>query len=90
MQKGQLMKAAVVREFGGPEKLRLAQVAAPGPGEGQVRIEVRAAGVNPVDAGNRADGSRAGLKVPVIPGYDDGQRTGYAGGKIVLTVASLQ
>jgi NADPH2:quinone reductase len=29
-----------------------------------------AAGVNPVDAGNRADGSWAGLRVPCILGYD--------------------
>jgi NADPH2:quinone reductase len=31
---------------------------------------VRAAGVNPVDAGNRADGGWAGLRVPCILGYD--------------------
>jgi NADPH2:quinone reductase len=33
-------------------------------------VAVHAAGVNPVDAGNRADGSWAGLTVPFIPGYD--------------------
>jgi NADPH2:quinone reductase len=35
-----------------------------------VRIRVLAAGVNPVDAGNRADGSWAGLRAPCILGYD--------------------
>ena len=60
----------VVGEFGGPEQLRLEQVADPGPGHGQIRVAVQAAGVNPVDAGNRADGSWAGLHVPCILGYD--------------------
>jgi NADPH:quinone reductase len=64
------MKAVVVSEFGGPEQLRLAEAADPLPGRGQVRIAVRAAGTNPVDAGNRADGSWAGLKPPCILGYD--------------------
>ncbi len=64
------MKAVIVTEFGGPEQLRLAEVPDPVPGPGQVRIAVRAAGVNPVDAGNRADGSWAGLQTPCILGYD--------------------
>ena len=58
------MKAIVVSEFGGAEQLRLAEAADPvsgqGQGQGQVRVAVHAAGVNPVDAGNRADGSWAG------------------------------
>jgi NADPH:quinone reductase len=33
-------------------------------------VAVHAAGVNPVDAGSRADGSWAGLRVPCILGYD--------------------
>ncbi len=60
----------LVSEFGGPEQLRLADVADPMPGSGQVRVAVRAAGVNPVDAGNRADGGWAGLMVPCVLGYD--------------------
>ena len=64
------MKAVVVSEFGGPEQLRLAEAADPVPGRGQVRIAVRAAGTNPVDAGNRADGSWAGPEPPCILGYD--------------------
>jgi NADPH2:quinone reductase len=64
------MKAVIVTEFGGPEQLRLAEVPDPVPGPGQVRISVKAAGVNPVDAGNRADGSWAGLRPPCILGYD--------------------
>ena len=64
------MKAMVIREFGGPEQLRMAEVSDPVPRPGQVRVAVQAAGVNPVDAGNRADGSWAGLTVPCILGYD--------------------
>src|SRR5215470_19168519 len=64
------MQAVIVRSFGGPEQLRLVEVDDPVPGPGQVRISVRAAGVNPVDAGNRADGSWAGLQAPCILGYD--------------------
>jgi NADPH:quinone reductase len=64
------MRAVLVSEFGGPEQLRLAQVADPVAGPGQVRIAVHAAGVNPVDASNRADGRWARLHVPCILGYD--------------------
>jgi NADPH:quinone reductase len=64
------MQAVILRSFGGPEQLRLAEVDDPVPGPGQVRISVRAAGVNPVDTGNRADGSWAGLTVPCVLGYD--------------------
>ncbi len=64
------MKAVIVSEFGGPEHLRLADAADPVPGPGQVRVAVHAAGVNPVDAFNRADGSWAGLQAPCILGYD--------------------
>jgi NADPH:quinone reductase len=65
-----VMRAVVVSEFGGPEQLRLGRAADPVAGPGQVRMAVHAAGVNPVDAGNRADGRWAGLPVPCILGYD--------------------
>src|SRR5215470_6583102 len=43
------MKAITLNAFGGPEVLRLAEVPIPEPGPGQIRIQVRAAGVNPID-----------------------------------------
>jgi NADPH:quinone reductase-like Zn-dependent oxidoreductase len=37
---------------------------------GQVRVRVEAAGVNPVDAFNRADPDWAGLEAPFVVGYE--------------------
>jgi NADPH:quinone reductase-like Zn-dependent oxidoreductase len=48
------MKAIVVREFGGPEVLRLEEVERPRPARGQVVVRVHAAGVNPADIYQRA------------------------------------
>jgi NADPH:quinone reductase-like Zn-dependent oxidoreductase len=43
------MKAVTFSQYGGPEVLHVAEVDEPHPGPGQVRIAVRAAGVNPID-----------------------------------------
>ncbi|MFL5332145.1 MAG: alcohol dehydrogenase catalytic domain-containing protein, partial [Geminicoccaceae bacterium] len=43
------MKAVRFSRFGGPEVLEIAELPNPHPGRGQVRIAVRAAGVNPSD-----------------------------------------
>ena len=43
------MKAVRFRQFGGPEVLEIVDLPDPHPGPGQVRIAVRAAGVNPSD-----------------------------------------
>ncbi|MEU7864483.1 NADP-dependent oxidoreductase [Nonomuraea sp. NPDC049141] len=64
------MKALVVTAFGGPAVLRLAELPDPQAGPGQVRIAVHAAGTNPVDAGNRSDGTWAGLAPGCILGYE--------------------
>lgn len=64
------MKAIVLRRFGAPEELRLEDTADPEPGPNEVRIAVVAAGTNPVDAGNRADGSWAEIELPFVLGYD--------------------
>jgi NADPH2:quinone reductase len=64
------MKAVVLRAFGGPDELAVAELADPVAGPGQVLVAVRAAGTNPVDASNRQDGSWAGLTVPCVLGYD--------------------
>ncbi|HTX12541.1 MAG TPA: NADP-dependent oxidoreductase [Solirubrobacteraceae bacterium] len=43
------MKAIQYSRFGGPEVLELVELPDPHPGPGQIRIAVRAAGVNPID-----------------------------------------
>jgi NADPH:quinone reductase-like Zn-dependent oxidoreductase len=43
------MKAAVFREFGGPEQVRLDEVPTPTPGPGEALVRVRACGLNHLD-----------------------------------------
>ncbi len=47
-------RAVRYREHGGPEVLELEEIPMPRPGPGQVRVAVRAAGVNPIDRKIRA------------------------------------
>src|SRR5258708_39212980 len=46
--------AVVMTGYGPPEVLRWAQVPLPEPGEGQIRIKVKAAGISPTDLELRA------------------------------------
>ena len=66
------MRAIHYTEYGGPDRLNAADVAEPHAGPGQVRIAVRAAGVNPVDwkllSGAMAGGDAP--DAPTIPGID--------------------
>lgn len=64
------MKAIVIREFGGPEKLELCDMPKPTPAAGQVLVRVRAASVNPVDYKIRRSGAWAQVPMPAILGYD--------------------
>lgn len=64
------MKAIRVDEFGGPEVMRLLEVADPQPGAGQVVVRVQAAGVNPVDAYIRSGGYARLPPLPYTPGMD--------------------
>jgi NADPH2:quinone reductase len=66
------MQAVVVREFGGPEVLRVEDVPVPVPGPGQVRLRVRAVGVNPVDTYIRAGAYARKPALPYTPGADVG------------------
>lgn len=66
------MKAVVVRAFGEPEVLKVETVADPTPGAGQVLVEVKAVGVNPVETYRRS-GKYASLPpLPWTPGTDAG------------------
>jgi NADPH:quinone reductase len=64
------MKAIIVREFGGPEVLKMEDVPDPVAGAGQVVIKVHAVGVNPVDTYIRNGAYGAGRTVPYTPGMD--------------------
>lgn len=64
--------AIAFSEYGGPEVLRLTEVASPEPGPGQVRIKVKAASLNPLDMKIRS-GLMAGVvpaRFPVVLGLD--------------------
>lgn len=58
------MRAVIVRSFGGPEVLEIAELPVPDPGPGQVRIRVAAAAVNPVDLHTRSGGLTAAGLLP--------------------------
>ncbi len=64
------MRAVVVEHPGGPDALTLVDVPAPTPSPDEFLVEVEAVGVNPVDLGNRADPSWAGISPPYVVGYD--------------------
>ncbi|HKO04247.1 MAG TPA: NADPH:quinone reductase [Candidatus Acidoferrales bacterium] len=64
------MKAIRVHEFGGPEVLRLEEVPTPSAAPGQVVINVKAAGVNPVDVYIRAGTYSFKPSLPYTPGMD--------------------
>lgn len=64
------MKAIVVHEFGGPEVLALQEVPDPVPGPGQIRVRLRACGVNPYDTYVRSGHYMLKPDLPYIPGAD--------------------
>src|SRR3954471_858329 len=66
------MRAVTFTEYGGPEVLRVADAEEPHAGPGQVRIAVRAAGVNPIDWKARSGVMRDVMPVefPVIDGRE--------------------
>ena len=64
------MKAIRVREFGGPEVLRLEEVPTPKPAAGQVLVRIYAAGVNPYDTYMRAGTYAVKPPLPYTPGSD--------------------
>ncbi len=64
------MKAIRVREFGGPEVLKLEEVADLQPGPGQVVVRVRAVGVNPVESYMRTGTYAMKPTLPYTPGAD--------------------
>lgn len=64
------MKAILVREFGGPDVLKLEEVPDPTAGAGQVTVRIHAVGVNPYDTYMRAGGYAITPDLPYTPGAD--------------------
>ena len=64
------MKAIVIQGFGGPEVLKIAEIPTPKPGEGQVQVRIKAAGVNPADTYARAGNYIVIPQLPFTPGTD--------------------
>ncbi len=64
------MKAVRAHSFGGPEVLQVDDVEDPVAGEGEVAIDVRAAGVNPADTYMRTGVYAIVPDLPYIPGGD--------------------
>jgi NADPH2:quinone reductase len=64
------MKAIVVREFGGPERLTLEEVVDPAPGPGQVLVRIHAVGVNPYDTYMLSGNYATKPALPYTPGAD--------------------
>jgi NADPH:quinone reductase-like Zn-dependent oxidoreductase len=66
------MKKIQYSRYGGPEELRLDEVTPPAPGKGQVRVQVKAASVNPMDWKIRRGEMKAlsGFRFPRGLGHD--------------------
>jgi NADPH2:quinone reductase len=64
------MRAIRVHEFGDPDVLRLEEVPAPTPVEGEVVVRIQAAGVNPYETYVRSGNYRSLPALPYTPGVD--------------------
>jgi len=63
-------KAVVYQKFGDPDVLKVEEVETIAPGEGEIVIQVKAAGVNPADAKIRLGGWKYPCDLPAVPGWD--------------------
>lgn len=64
------MRAIVMREFGGPDVLRLEDVPEPAPRAGHSPVEVSLAGINYADVHVRGDSYLAPVELPYVPGNE--------------------
>ena len=64
------MRQIIIAGHGGPERLRLREAADPVPGDGEVRIRVRASGVNFADVLARQGLYPDAPKPPCVVGYE--------------------
>jgi NADPH:quinone reductase len=70
------VKAILIEETGGPGQLQLREVPDPEPGEGQVIVRIRAAGINFLDVLVRQGNYPQAPPLPTIPGVEVAGETG--------------
>lgn len=68
MEGAKPMKAIVIEQAGGPEELKLADVDPPSPGDGEILVDVAAAGLNFIDTYQR--GGLYPMNFPFTPGVE--------------------
>ncbi|MEE2969753.1 MAG: alcohol dehydrogenase catalytic domain-containing protein [Pseudomonadota bacterium] len=79
------MKAIIVREYGGPDVLRLEDVTPLMPGDGEVLIRVRAVTVNRTrDLQIAAGAPHRPDALPIVPGMDPAGEVALAGGGVSI------
>lgn len=76
------MKAILVRQFGGPEVLKLEDVPTPKPATGQVLVRIHDAGVNPYDTYMRNGTYTVKPPLPYTPGSDGAGIVDAVGGGV--------
>jgi NADPH:quinone reductase-like Zn-dependent oxidoreductase len=78
------MKAVVLHEYGGPDKLKYEDAPDPEPGEGQVLVRVAAASINPIDWKMRSGAAKERFPVefPAILGRDVSGTVRSVGAKV--------
>src|SRR5262245_48436622 len=64
------MRAVVIREHGGYDRLQFEERPVPQPGPCEVRVKVEAAGVNHLDAWVRRGVPGHSFPLPLVPGCD--------------------
>ncbi|MGE0192173.1 MAG: zinc-binding dehydrogenase [Planctomycetota bacterium] len=64
------MQAVVIREHGGLDRLLFEERPVPEPGPGEVRVAVKAAGINHLDAWVRRGVPGHAFPLPIVPGCD--------------------
>ena len=79
---GRQVRAMLVERAGELDGMRLAELAAPDLAAHEVRVQIEAAGVNPVDPYNRDDPAWAGLEPPFVVGYEFAGRVTEVGERV--------
>lgn len=64
------MKAIRIHEYGSPEVVKLEEMASPSPSEGEIRLAVKAASLNPADIMATAGEYQHSATLPFTPGFE--------------------